>query len=88
MLEQQALAMLFFMRSTQGMRIVYRLDPAMNEAGGIVGARSGAGLPHPLAYLAFFAAVATGEAQPIGDVRQIGDQVVIAAPLDEVFRAE
>lgn len=85
LLQQQILAMMFFMRATQGMRIVYRLDPKMGEAGGIEGAQAGAALRHPLAFLAFFAAVASGEARPIGDVWQIGDKVVISAPLDEVF---
>jgi hypothetical protein len=85
MMEQQILAMLFFMRATEGMRVVYRLDPKMNEAGDIVGAQSGAPLQKPIALLAFVAALATGQAQPLGDVWQIGDNVVIAAPLEEIF---
>ena len=87
MLQQQIIAMMFFMRATSGMRIVYRLDPTMNEAGDIVGAQSGASLQQPMALLAFAAALATGEAQPIGDVWQIDGNLVISAPLDEVFDA-
>ena len=84
-LEHNIRAMIFFMRASQNMSVIFRLDPKMNEPGGIVGAQSGAALSHPIAILAFYAAIVSGEAQPIGDVWQIGDKVVISAPLDEVF---
>ena len=81
-------ALLFMMKAAKG-KIVYRLNPNMNEAGDIVGVQTGASLQQPLALLAFLAALNTpAAAVPIGDVRQIGNKVVIAAPLYEIFGAE
>jgi hypothetical protein len=88
MLEQQILAMMFFYHTTESMRSIYRLDPKMNRAGGIEGVSTGAPLNQPLAFLAFFAAIASGLAEPIGNVWQIEDKVVIAAPLEEIFPPE
>jgi len=88
MMANQILAFLFFMRATEGKRLIYRLDPTMGEAEGIEGVKAGVALNQPIAFLAFFTAIASGKAQPIGDVWQIGDKVVVAAPLEELFPPE
>lgn len=88
LLEQQIIAMLFFMRASGGTRVVYTLEPTLSEAYGIDGAKVGAVVHYPPALLAFVAALITGQAEFLGDVWQIGDKVVVSAPLHEVFDIE
>ena len=78
---------LFYMSLANGKRRVYHLQPSFGPAGELQGNPQAANVPaaayHVLAY-----AAAMGQAQRIGNVWEIDGKMVVAAPLDEIFRAE